>query len=638
LKREQRRVRYRFSEEIMLQACTAGLISQRRLRLAAGGHMNRIARNATRLAALVISVLGCAVGAGSAQQAAPAAVTYLDQGWSAADRDAFYTTSQGSLLIPYAWFKALRRLDVDEPFGGDQLQRYGYLRNDKSKSNPEGLPVGFVITGDATSGHLGMTCAACHTSQLEYRKDGATHVMRLDGAPANADFQQFLADLTAATRATLMRPDRFDAFAKAVLRGGYSPAKAGQLWIDFGAWVKQFGDIMDASLPAASPWGPGRVDAFGMIINRVTGRNLGIPGNFKIADAPVSYPFLWNASRQDRTQWNASFPNGLFIQALARNTGQVLGVFANFKPERVGPYTPPVPPTIRYGNTSANLVALQSLEEKVVKLRPPPWPKAIFGFDERLAKQGEALFEEHCKGCHSSEQPSLIGAWSTPVKAVGTDPKMVVEAERMVDPGIFKGSIIPMLPIGGRLEDRSKALDVLAVAIIGTLIEQAQLDNSELQQDGLWRALRQDMLQVVPEQRIDLSKITQEKINQIQDFITANLDLLFQQPSPAARGAAYEARALYGIWATAPYLHNGSVPNLWELLTPAKRRKATFMVGSRVFDPRHVGFVTDQSPFKSGTFVTDPNNANGNGNGGHEFGTDLSEAERWALIEYLKGL
>jgi hypothetical protein len=195
-----------------------------------------------------------------------------------------------------------------------------------------------------------------------------------------------------------------------------------------------------------------------------------------------------------------------------------------------------------------------------------------------------------------------------------------------------------MLPIGGRLEDRSKALDVLAVAIIGTLIEQAQLDNAELQQDGLWRALRQDMLQVVPEQRIDLSKITQEKINQIQDFITANLDLLFQQPSPAARGAAYEARALYGIWATAPYLHNGSVPNLWELLTPAKRRKATFMVGSRVFDPKRVGYVTDQSPFKSGTFVTDPNNANGNGNGGHEFGTDLSEAERWALIEYLKGL
>jgi hypothetical protein len=601
--------------------------------------MSRIAGNATWRAVLAISTLGCGVGA--AAQAAPpvgsAAVTYLDQGWSAADRDAFYTTGQGSLMIPYAWFKALRRLDIDEPFAGDELQRYGYLRNDKSKNNPEGLPVGFVITGDATSGHLGMTCAACHTSQLEYRKDGVTHVLRLDGAPANADFQQFLGDLTAAARATLMRPDRFDTFAKAVLRGGYSAGKAAQLRIDFGAWVKQFGDVMDASLPAL-PWGPGRVDAFGMIINRVTGRNLGIPGNFKIADAPVSYPFLWNAPRQDRTQWNASFPNGLYIQALARNTGQVLGVFANFKPERIGPYTPPSPPTIRFGDNSADFVALQSLEEKVVKLRPPPWPKAIFGFDETLARQGETLFQEHCKVCHTSEQTSLLGVWSTPIKAVGTDPKMVVNAERMVDPGILKGSIIPMLPIGGRLDDRSKALDVLAVAIIGTLIDQAQLENAELQQSGLWRALREDMAQVLPDQRIDLNKITQEKINQVQEFITANLDLLFQPPSPAAPGAAYEARALYGIWATAPYLHNGSVPNLWELLTPAKRRNATFMVGGRVFDPKKVGYVTDQSPFKNGIFVTDSGNANGNGNGGHEFGTDLSEAERWAIIEYLKGL
>jgi hypothetical protein len=615
------------------EGCAAGL--------AAAGHLSRIARNVTWLAALVISTLGCVVGAGPAEQVAPpvgsAVVTYVDQGWSADERETFYTTSQGSLLIPYVWFKALRRLDVDEPFAGDQLQRYGYLRNGKSKNNPEGLPVGFVITGNARSGHLGMTCAACHTGQLEYRKDGVTHVVRLDGAPANADFQQFLADLTAAARATLMQPDRFNSFAKAVLGGDYSAPAVAQLGIDFGAWVKQFGDIMDASLPA-SPWGPGRVDAFGMIINRVTGRNLGIPSNFKIADAPVNYPFLWNAPRQDRTQWNASFPNGLFIQALARNTGQVLGVFANFKPERIGPYTPPIPPTIRYGNTSADFAALQSLEEKIVKLRPPPWPKAIFGFDEALARQGETLFQEHCKACHTSEQPSLIGAWSTPVKAVGTDPKMVVEAERMVDPGILAGSIIPMFPIGGRLEHRSKALDVLAVAIIGTLIEQAQLDNADLQQNGLWRALRQDMAQVVPDQRIDLSKITQTTINEIQDFITANLDVLFQPPPPAVPGAAYEARALYGIWATAPYLHNGSVPNLWELLTPAKRRKATFMVGSRIFDPTNVGYVTDQSPFKSGSFVTDPDNTNGNGNSGHEFGTDLSEAERWAIIEYLKGL
>src|SRR5438874_2301594 len=80
-------------------------------------------------------------------------------------RDAFYTTSQGSVMMPYTWFRALPRVDVDEPFAGDQLQRYGYLPNPKSRSNPEGLPIGFVIAGDTTTGDIGMTCAACHTAQ-----------------------------------------------------------------------------------------------------------------------------------------------------------------------------------------------------------------------------------------------------------------------------------------------------------------------------------------------------------------------------------------------------------------------------------------------------------------------------------------
>jgi hypothetical protein len=62
------------------------------------------------------------------------------------------------------------------------------------------------------------------------------------------------------------------------------------------------------------------------------------------------------------------------------------------------------------------------------------------------------------------------------------------------------------------------------------------------------------------------------------------------------------------------------------------------MVGSRVFDPRNVGYDTTRSPFKSGSFVVDAANANGNGNGGHEYGADLTEDERWAIVEYLKTL
>ena len=184
-------------------------------------------------------------------------------------------------MMPYAWFKALRRLDVDQPFAADKLQRYGYLPNDPSRGNPEGLPVGFVIDGTAASGHLGMTCAACHTGQLEYRQDGVTRALRLDGAPANVDFQEFLTDLLAASRATLTQPERFDAFAARFLGAGYTGAKATQVKDDFGKWVAQFGEFMDKSLPATSPWGPGRLDAFGMIFNRVVARDLGVVDNFK---------------------------------------------------------------------------------------------------------------------------------------------------------------------------------------------------------------------------------------------------------------------------------------------------------------------------------------------------------------------
>ena len=139
---------------------------------------------------------------GRAQQTdALATLTYAAQGWSAADRETFYTTSQGSHLIPYAWFKALRRTDVDEPFAIDKLRRYGFLAHDASSANPEGLPVGFVIDGPVASSQLGLTCAACHTGQLEYAQGGVVHALRIDGAPAKTDAQQFLADLLAASRA-----------------------------------------------------------------------------------------------------------------------------------------------------------------------------------------------------------------------------------------------------------------------------------------------------------------------------------------------------------------------------------------------------------------------------------------------------
>lgn len=75
------------------------------------------------------------------------------------------------------------------------------------------------------------------------------------------------------------------------------------------------------------------------------------------------------------------------------------------------------------------------------------------------------------------------------------------------------------------------------------------------------------------------------------------------------------------------------MPTLYDLLLPASQRPKTFTVGRWEYDARKVGYVSDgQVPFVYDT------TAIGNANRGHEYGTALSDDERWALVEYLKTL
>jgi hypothetical protein len=95
----------------------------------------------------------------------------------------------------------------------------------------------------------------------------------------------------------------------------------------------------------------------------------------------------------------------------------------------------------------------------------------------------------------------------------------------------------------------------------------------------------------------------------------------------------YAGRPLTAIWAAAPYLHNDSVPTLHDLLHPASRRPATFRRGGREFDPVKIGYK--EPPRNEPAFVFDTK-LTGNHNTGHEYGTNLSENDRLALLEFLK--
>src|SRR5437763_432345 len=94
---------------------------------------------------------------------AAAGVAYVQQdpAWAKL-RDAFYAQDQGSRMIPLAWAKALTT--DGKPFLRDSLTRYGYLANPNSD---KGLPIGFTASGPLGSEALGMTCAACHTREID---------------------------------------------------------------------------------------------------------------------------------------------------------------------------------------------------------------------------------------------------------------------------------------------------------------------------------------------------------------------------------------------------------------------------------------------------------------------------------------
>jgi len=97
----------------------------------------------------------------------------------------------------------------------------------------------------------------------------------------------------------------------------------------------------------------------------------------------------------------------------------------------------------------------------------------------------------------------------------------------------------------------------------------------------------------------------------------------------------YASPVLDGIWLRAPYLHNGSVPTLRDLLKPVAQRTKVFYRGYDVYDPHDVGFISSGPEAERVGFRLNVDER-GNGNQGHEYGADLSESSRDDLLEYLK--
>jgi len=690
---------------------------------------------------------------------------WLDQGWGSTQdsplRQLYYYTPQGTSIpqgasagaLRYQWFVNLELPLSRERFASpDHLRRYRFLVDpEPSAANPDHLPVGFTRHFDPDIGEdvLDITCAACHTGEIQVTRDGRTRAIRIDGGQAMHAFTDmsrgnFAPELLAALVNTSASPWKFDRFARKVLGAGYPDAKPALHKALRATIATMLGAGQNNPLRRLYPVreGFGRTDALGRIGNTVFGDHLA-KANYQKGNAPVSYPYLWNIWKFDWVQYNGSVS-----QPLARNVGQALGVGA--RTPLLNNLRQPLPAAERF-HSSVALAGLVRIEHALHLLRPPQWPEDLLGaVDQARAARGAVLFQNHCQECHGphvasvAEQqadaplkPSTDLHWRIeviPLDHIGTDPAAAQGfAQRRYDlssTGLttadLDAALRPLLlralardvrqrltevvrlrtvagePLGG-LPDVLAAypdpdaaptpvLPASAFASIDTALRALLPTEPDLPEAGKrpvesWYCGQKCQLRLliwdVRSGAADIDKTLAElDIRQLSEGRALNLvGILVKNRFYADHGidyatqqcvegfgaldlpqeiAGYKPRPLAGVWATPPYLHNGSVPTLYQMLLPPEQREKKFFVGRREFDPKQVGYVTqpDADGDRDG-FWLDTSIA-GNHNTGHAFtadadtwkkhrddprahplphgviGPQFTDEQRFDIIEYLK--
>ena len=627
-------------------------------------------------------------------------VKSLEQNWDDAVSNWFYNVPQGSRLLPYEWYINLEQANSQELFNDPRhIRALGYIPRKPDPSNPKGLPIGFIKDApyeDGTAG-LGLSCAACHTSQINYH--GTAYL--IDGGPTMGNVERLLRELADSLNATAWDDAKFERFAMKVLPAGSAEGEKVALRAGIRTVAAARQGYNDRNLPSAgkAPFGPGRVDAFGAILNEISVTFLDVPENLRLANAPVSFPCLWDAPQHDRVQWNGAAENKvsplgkiLFgteeVGSLGRNAGEVLGVFGS---ATVNEHELLIPRPYESTIDKANLI---QIEQSLKSLWSPLWPEDALGKIDLASKhRGENIYKNNCIKCHDLiDRVSGSRKVTARLSDEGTDQNMIRNFGAIVKTGRLRGrqktltgwdrfaeqeprgvilkhivervildpSLSPLrfrqaitkvadnlpesldaLNPGYRMEATIEVGDKTLVGNVDSLIVDRG-DRSVTVGGGNFELLdkargtdteRLDKVFVDLRSRGGLAKAAAGRLNGV---VTPKAAKAEEQANVSFRDATakvgYKARPLNGIWATAPYLHNGSVPSLAELLKSSTNRVKSFHVGSQEYDPVMVGFKDDAS---QPVFDT---TADGNSNTGHDYGGKLSDDERKDLLEYLKSL
>jgi len=590
----------------------------------------------------------------------PTLVADYNNGLTAAQKESFYHLSQGSEILPWALLTAVEVADntSTKPFVED-LKRFGLLPD---PGRDDGLPVGLTVASNRfTFGmdFVGVTCAACHVSELHH--DGKA--VRVDGAPNMFNLQLFYSQAVDALMATTSDRGKLWRTLKRLGRQDYqrygivAPLVRPATLLYYGANVLMHRDRLDARLelisvirtakerrdPDHPTSGFGRLDAFdgtrNFLFTRLRKADEG--GMFKVntanmvkLDAAVKFPPLWSRKAEmlqpaeiylaqpqtfpqvwgfkdyDWVEWTMDTNT-----VMERNVTETLGAGATvvLDPGRADSLF----------DSSIPMKNMHALEWLAYYIDPPQWPTSVFGgIDTKLAASGQIIFQKQCAGCHEygddrRTTSGLLRLRGMQPKDVGTDPVAALRISCPIpDPGPLSAP-----PRSYSSEDSALLKDcagVQAGAFTGNSfarIVQAAVDGIKQKAyaaDGIDPTQRQAMEDVARRGEVTWR------------------DTLLDTKSPYG---PYAARPLYGIWAAAPYLHNGSVPTLYDLLLPPEQRPQKFKLGARLYDPVKLGFA--EADCDEPDCEVDASRP-GDGNGGHLYGTDLSEVERKALLEYLK--
>lgn len=582
-------------------------------------------------------------------------ITYLQQEWSPADSLFFYTTSLGSNLIPYEIFLQLEQAESTRLFrSNENMLRYRYLVQESSHQNPEGLPLGLVQDHYQGIAYIGFTCAGCHTAQINYQGTG----IRIDGAPGLTDLDTMLTDLTHALQTTLDDRDKLTRLSERL----YGEATQDTLKTVSAQLLSAYQalntDRQRNFPPTDKPGthaGFGRLDALGRSFNQVLA--LLTPSdanNANPANAPVNFPSLWYTPHFDVVQWSQENPHW----RSRRNVSKALGLFPSLDLQHQnqdGGYP-----------SSVNVRNIENLEKRLVTLQAPPWPTQFPAIDSAKAARGRNVFLKYqCGQCHTDATQRKTNAdiqtQFISLPYIGTDAMRATNAATHQG----KSGYLEGLPISSAQLDSAQFSATMPVAQLLTAVGRGILSAPNPDQPVIMRSFLRGLDNLLAPNP-QLQRNSERQLN-------------FQpNRNPAEYSLSYKAPILNGIWATAPYLHNGSVNSLYQMFLPICAeetvdaiqqhppcRAITFSVGSREFDPVHVGYTSKDPKRFPSLFIFDTR-LPGNSNAGHQFTSGetpviqfdnqgkprrnedgtfktqflpaISDHDRWALVEYLKTL